>query len=1382
MEEVRAAVAALGGDLTSVDSAALDSSSSMSEAAAANSEAAASYGDVGAEAAQASAAVEDAAAATEEYANTANEAESASGSFGSSVQGLGGDLASLKGEITSLSVVVASVDMASEFIDDEASVIRVETALRSLGTVTEAEIARTMDLVHARMALGFADDDLRGGYMRLLIATNDYKEALGQMALTADVARGGEMSFAAAGKLVGQVHEGNFRALRQWGIVLDDNATKTEALAALQERFAGQAQAFADSHAGAAARMTNSAGELKEAFGGGLIGQLDEYNANIEILTGKNNDAASSMGSLEEAVEFLGAGLVDAVLGPGDDFVDLAARMQKASAEAAAQLPEDFSAATAGFADIPAGMRLVVEEGEYVLLDMEGNIVASGERIKDYATDAGMGYTNNFVSELEAGQAPVQDAVDANLAAMDVAEAAGELGIDIGSGYSRMEAQGVKDLRPRITAEVNANNAILNAGLSALNSYRAALGQGPKSLTSLGPGGSNAVGALEAAAQGGIGGAQRSPTAQRAAAASARSAFNDAADDIYTGTDELIEDDGLGRSRNAKPAPRTRKAGGRGGGKSADQLLADKQRKAEALERANEKLQDAAEALFVEQPMRKGVADAEDDLTEKRKALTDVTVFYRGEVEKLEAQEKELAGMQKRDTAEDMALLKQKTQALKDRRVVDESVQHSLSLGIRKTRLEIEDLEAANKTALQPLEEGAKRAQKALQDVQKAAAAAGEAATQALWPLQDGMYDLGQAEKKALGPLDDRLQSINDQLYEQAQAEKAQLGPLDEVLKRRQEVLQAAQDEVAATAERHDAILDPLKEELELLRQKEAAHNRLKDMESTGTNIRNLQALLANQGLSEQQRSNLLGQLREAQRQYGVQSKENSLTERIEAGELSKQHDLDAANARVKAAQASVEAAQHERDMVAESLAKRREQLEAERESVSRQRELEERSFAERREAIQAEMDRINRDQELTDRKFHLLELAAQQDADRANQALEDTKAAQEEKLEPLRQELAAQQKIYDQYSFNASEAQRTAQLEIDSIQGRIDKVNDDYNNRRERIKEDIILLQGHQKDAEAAATAEVTAAQGVYNTLKDQYDAWKDANKERDLYKTWLDAVRGKDKALNDLAIAEGNIATKAGDLGAATKDKAAPGIGEMQKAVDNFVDSEEMAKLQKMLDRTEEGTVAWAFANLLDPDKDKGWKKNWNDSMHGMNAGTKIFREYSQQSFDDVHNRGETLFISDVNRWYDNWSTKIGSMQMPGSADSQGPGVPPPPQKALGGRVFGGEPVIVGDGREPELFVPHTDGDIVPFSMLGRLASLSSVSNSRSGSATSVAAVGYRPPDAWRGGGDNFNIALQLPRMTQPSSDWRDWLPAVEAFEKAVVVSRRSRGLPSR
>jgi hypothetical protein len=124
---------------------------------------------------------------------------------------------------------------------------------------------------------GFSKLDLLAAFSNLVRRTNDVNRALQLNALSADVARGRNISLAAAQQIVLKASLGMISGLRRMGLAIDKGATSTQALALLQAKYAGSAALYGRTAAGAQDRFRVALENLQEVVGAQLLPAVTKY-------------------------------------------------------------------------------------------------------------------------------------------------------------------------------------------------------------------------------------------------------------------------------------------------------------------------------------------------------------------------------------------------------------------------------------------------------------------------------------------------------------------------------------------------------------------------------------------------------------------------------------------------------------------------------------------------------------------------------------------------------------------------------------------------------------------------------------------------------------------------------------------------------------------------------------------------------------------------------------------------------------------------------------------------------------------------------------------------------------------------------------------------
>lgn len=136
-----------------------------------------------------------------------------------------------------------------------------DTASAAIETYLAKQLSRT----------ALDDGEGRAAIQKLTETTGDYQTALNLMTVTQDMAAATGMSLESAAAIVGRVHEGNTGILSRYGIVVEEGATAQDALAEMQTKFAGQAEAYGSTYEGAMKKFDIATGNIKETIGAALI-------------------------------------------------------------------------------------------------------------------------------------------------------------------------------------------------------------------------------------------------------------------------------------------------------------------------------------------------------------------------------------------------------------------------------------------------------------------------------------------------------------------------------------------------------------------------------------------------------------------------------------------------------------------------------------------------------------------------------------------------------------------------------------------------------------------------------------------------------------------------------------------------------------------------------------------------------------------------------------------------------------------------------------------------------------------------------------------------------------------------------------------------------
>jgi len=196
------------------------------------------------------------------------------------------------------------LDFAKAAAEDEKATARLGQTIKNLGGDFDAISGQVNEAIDAGQKLAFSDDEVRDSFQALAVATGSAEEALNRQQMAMDLARGAGIPLATASKMLGKVTEENVDAFKKLGINIAEGASEAEALAAVQKKFAGQADAYAKSTAGQFEQAQLALGEIQEGLGSALL----------PVLTAVGKALADNLPAIQAFVGALGEGVASQVV------------------------------------------------------------------------------------------------------------------------------------------------------------------------------------------------------------------------------------------------------------------------------------------------------------------------------------------------------------------------------------------------------------------------------------------------------------------------------------------------------------------------------------------------------------------------------------------------------------------------------------------------------------------------------------------------------------------------------------------------------------------------------------------------------------------------------------------------------------------------------------------------------------------------------------------------------------------------------------------------------------------------------------------------------------------------------------------------------------
>lgn len=142
-----------------------------------------------------------------------------------------------------------------------------DATLKAMGKTADGAKEKILEYSKSVVRLGFDDEAAAVSVTKLFQVTGDLNKAMNLNNIAMDLARSKNMELADASRLITMVLSGNARALKEYGIELDETKTPMEALTQLQGMLAGQAEGFATTLPGQLQVVSESFDNLKQAVG-----------------------------------------------------------------------------------------------------------------------------------------------------------------------------------------------------------------------------------------------------------------------------------------------------------------------------------------------------------------------------------------------------------------------------------------------------------------------------------------------------------------------------------------------------------------------------------------------------------------------------------------------------------------------------------------------------------------------------------------------------------------------------------------------------------------------------------------------------------------------------------------------------------------------------------------------------------------------------------------------------------------------------------------------------------------------------------------------------------------------------------------------------------
>jgi hypothetical protein len=185
--------------------------------------------------------------------------------------------------------VKLGVDSVKAAIEDQKSQALLANSLRNTVGATDEAIASVEAYIdRMQRALGVADTELRPALSKLAGITGNLAQAQGLLSVALDLSAGATVSLDSAVSAIQKAYQGNFKALRNMGVKIDEATMKSKdfgkVLDILGKQFKGSAEVRAATFEYRMKRVGIAFDEAKETLGNALLPTVEKF---FQLLTQK---------------------------------------------------------------------------------------------------------------------------------------------------------------------------------------------------------------------------------------------------------------------------------------------------------------------------------------------------------------------------------------------------------------------------------------------------------------------------------------------------------------------------------------------------------------------------------------------------------------------------------------------------------------------------------------------------------------------------------------------------------------------------------------------------------------------------------------------------------------------------------------------------------------------------------------------------------------------------------------------------------------------------------------------------------------------------------------------------------------------------------------
>lgn len=190
-------------------------------------------------------------------------------------------------------------------VDEQVNIAKLDQALKTNVKGWKGNTDAIEAQISQRERLAFSDDELRSSLAKFVTITGDVTRAQEMQALAMDLARAKGIDLATATDAIGKASQGSTRPLKDLGVEIDDSRTAAENLAALQEKVAGQAGAYASTTKGKFEALQVKLDDTVENIGTALLPVFEKLaDFMLDSVVPAIDAIVSGLGEMGKAISF----------------------------------------------------------------------------------------------------------------------------------------------------------------------------------------------------------------------------------------------------------------------------------------------------------------------------------------------------------------------------------------------------------------------------------------------------------------------------------------------------------------------------------------------------------------------------------------------------------------------------------------------------------------------------------------------------------------------------------------------------------------------------------------------------------------------------------------------------------------------------------------------------------------------------------------------------------------------------------------------------------------------------------------------------------------------------------------------------------------------